>query len=313
MKTLEQIIQETISCIPNGKIYLIEAISDKAGLFCSNGDILYLVINSEGCSSMSVATEFLQMDTDVFIQSFDEQRSFPDAEYNVLRYRGSTINEHIDNVESFVNLCMAHAKLLNGDSFEQFFYSLISLFQLPREQNYLNLMGLLGELSVIKHIYLQYGIDISPYWHLDGSFSKYDFSLPNKSAIEIKSSSKGDKAVSIKHSQLFSGPATVCLTSVQVCEDSSGITLEELINSIRDIEGLCCNLQFEISLQKELKRVSQEQMRNKRFIFGPIHYFENNRINPFPLIPERVCSLEYVMDLSDAPQLTEKELSQFFI
>lgn len=94
MKTIEQIIQETISCIPNGKIYLIESISDKAGLFCSNGDILYLVINNEGCSSRSVATEFLQMDTSVFIQSFDEQRSFPDGEYNVLRYRGGAINEH---------------------------------------------------------------------------------------------------------------------------------------------------------------------------------------------------------------------------
>ena len=200
---------------------------------------------------------------------------------------------------------------MNGDSFEQFFYSLISLFQLPREQNYLNLMGLVGELSVIKHIYLQHGIDISPYWHIDGSFSQYDFSLPNKSALEIKSSSKGDKAVSIKHSQLFSGPARVCLTSVQVCEDSSGITLEELINSIRVIKGLCYNLQFEISLQKELKRVSQEQMRNKRFILGPILFFENNRIKPFPVIPENVSSLEYVLDLSDAPQLNDNELSNF--
>lgn len=311
MKTIDQIIQETVSCVHNGRIYLIESISEKAGLFCSDGDILYLVKNHEGCTSLSIATEYLHMDTNVFIQSFEEQRSFPDGEYNVLRYKGDFIREHEDNVDSFVNLCIAHAKLLNGESFEQFFYSLISLFQLPREQNYLNLIGLVGELSVISYVYHHFRVDISPYWHLGGAYAKYDFSIPGRLAIEVKSSSKGDKEVSIKHSQLFTDAASVCVAVVHVSEDSTGNSLEEILQSIRNTEGLCNNLQFELSLQKELKRVSHDQMRIKRFIISSIRFFDNRSINPFPIVPDNISSLEYDLDLSELPSLDDSSLISY--
>ena len=311
MKTIDQIIQETLSCVKNGKLYLIDKITEKSGLFCSDGDILYLVMNNEGCSSLSVVTEFLQMDTSVFVQSFDEHKSFPDCEYNILRYKWSCIDGYEENVASFVNLCIAHSKLLNGDSFEQFFYSLISLFQLPKEQNYLNLMGLFGELSVIKHVFFTNRIDISPFWHTDGPFSKYDFSLPNKNSIEVKASSKGDKAISIKHAQLFSLPQKVCLASVQVIEDNSGRTVEELINEMRKDSNICNNLQFELSLQKELKRVSPDEVKSKRFVTNSVHFFLNSSINPFQILPDNVNGVEYVIDLSESKELSQDALIEF--
>lgn len=307
MKDIDQIIKETVSCVHNGKLYLIDKITDKSGLFCSDGDLLYLVINHEGCSPISVVTEFLQMDTNVFVQSFDEHKSFPDCEYNILRYKGSCIDGYEDNVASFVNLCIAHSKLLNGDSFEQFFYSLISLFQLPKEQNYLNLMGLFGELTVIKHVFFTKRIDISPSWHADGPYSKYDFSLPNKSSIEVKTSSKGDKAISIKHSQLFSSLDKIVLASVLVVEDNSGCTLKDLIEELRSNSEYCNSLQFEISLQKELKRVSQDEAASKRFSFKDVHFFLNQSINPFVSVPENVDKLEYCIDLSDSPQISNED------
>jgi len=311
MKDIDQIIKETAACVHNGKLYLIDKISDKSGLFCSDGDLLYLVINHEGCSPLSVVTEFLQMDTNVFVQSFDEHRSFPDYEYNILRYKGSCIEGYEENIASFVNLCIAHSKLLNGDSFEQFFYSLISLFQLPKEQNYLNLMGLFGELSVIKHIFFTTKIDISPYWHNDGPYSKLDFSLHNKNSIEVKSSSKGDKAISIKHSQLFSSLDRIVLASVLMVEDNSGSSLNELIEELRSNSDYCNNLQFEISLQKELKRVSQDEASNKRFSLKSIHYFLNQSINPFETIPDNIEKLEYCIDLSDSPHMSDRDLESF--
>ncbi len=311
MKTIDQIIQEATTCVRNGKIYLIDKITDKSGLFCSDGDILYLVMNLEGCSSLSVSTDYLQMDTNVFVQSFDEHKSFPDCEYNILRYKGSRIINHTDNVASFVNLCVAHSKLLNGDSFEQFFYSLISLFQLPREQSFLNLVGLFGELTVIKHIHLTFGSDISPFWHFDGSFSKYDFALSNKKAIEVKSSAKGDKSISIKHSQLFSSIDFVCLASVNVIEDNSGITVAELIDDLRHSEGICDNLQFEISLQRELKRVSPEELKAKRFTAQSVQYYNNTTINPFPILPTNVDSLEYNLDLTESPKMNLEQMLAF--
>ena len=308
MKSIDQIIQETKSCAHNSKLYLIEKITDRSGLFCSDGDILYLVMNHEHCSPLSVETTFLQMATNVFVQSFDEQRSFPDSNYNILRYKGNCLDEQTDNVEAFVDLCVAHSNLLNGDSFEQFFYSLISLFQLPREQSYLNLEGLFGELSVIKHLFKTYHFDISPYWHLDGPYSKYDFSLPNKNSIEVKTSSKGNKAISIKHSQMFSSLKGVILASVQIQEDSLGLSLNELIDDLRSAHNYCKNLQFEISLQKELKRVVPDEAQNRRFCVLSEHYYTSESINPFPVLPDNVDSVEYKLDLTESPEIGEESL-----
>ena len=311
MKTANQIIQATKQCLNNGKIYLLDKISDISGVFCSNGDILYLVINKEECRPLSIATEFLLMDTGVYVQSFDENRTFPDAEYNILRYKSTGIEGHEDNVESFLKLCVAHTELLNGGSFEQFFYSLISLFQLPKEQSFTNLMGFFGELSVIQEIYKRTGIDISEYWHLDGSTSKCDFSLPNRNSIEVKSSSKGNKSVSIKHSQLFSLPQRICLASVHVIEDNSGRTIEELIEELRNGERICNNLHFELSLQKEFKRVSPDEVKSKRFVARAISFFINSSINPFPIIPENITGMEYLIDLSDSEGLSQIALEEF--
>lgn len=311
MKTIDQIIRETLSCVKNGKLYLIDKITDKSGLFCSDGDILYLVMNHEHCSSLSVATTFLQMDTDVFVQSFEEQKSFPDSKYNILRYKGACIDEQTDNVTSFVTLCIAHSKLMGGDSFEQFFYSLISLFQLPKEQSYLNLEGVFGELTVIKHLFQSYRFDISPYWHLDGPYSKYDFSLPNKNSLEVKASSKGDKAISIKHTQLFPSFNRVVLASVQIQEDNSGYSLNELIEDLRSAQDYCNSLQFEISLQKELKRVAPDEAQNRRFCVHSVHYYEGESINPFPILPENVDGIEYKLDLTERPEMGKDTLGHF--
>lgn len=311
MKSIDQIIRETKSCVHNSKLYLIEKITKKSGLFCSDGDILYLVMNHEHCSSLSVETTFLQMDTDVFVQSFEEQKSFPDSNYNILRYKGTCIDDQTDNVTSFVNLCVAHSNLLNGDSFEQFFYSLISLFQLPKEQSYLNLEGTIGELLVIRNLFQIYQVDISPFWHLDGPNSKYDYSLPNKNAIEVKASSRGDKAISIKHSQLFSSLDRVVLASVHIFEDNSGFTLNELIDDLRSAPDYCKSLQFEISLQKELKRVSPDEAQNKRFCVHSIHYYNNGEINPFPTLSENVSGLEYKLDLTESSEMSEESLELF--
>ena len=311
MKTVPQIIKETKDSPNNGKIYLIDAISEYSGIFCCDGDILYLVRNDEKCQPLSIMTEFLQMSTAVYVQSFDEKRSFPDAEYNILKYKGDCIEGFFENVDSFINLCVAHTNLLKGTSFEQFFYSLISLFQLPREQSFLNLEGLFGELSVLLYVHKYVGEDISSYWHRDGSFSKYDFTLPNKKSIEVKASSQGDKSVEIKHSQLFSIMQQVCLASVRVIEDNAGSTVEEVIDGLRACPDICNNLQFELSLQKELRRVSPSEVKSKRFVAPSIHFFLNSIINPFPILPDNVEKLEYKLDLSEKEPMLQDEFYRF--
>ena len=129
--------------------------------------------------------------------------------------------------------------------------------------------------------------------------------------VEVKSSSKGDKSVNIKHAQLFSLSQKVCLISVHVIEDNSGKSIEELINEIRIDSKICNNLQFELSLVKELKRVSPEEVKRKRFITKSIHFFLNSDINPFQILPENVSGLEYIIDLSETNGMSPDAIEEF--
>ena len=101
------------------------------------------------------------------------------------------------------------------------------------------------------------------------------------------------------------------MASVLVVEDNSGCSLNELIEELRSNSDYCNNLQFEISLQKELKRVSQDEASNKKFSLKSIHYFLNQSINPFETIPENVDKLEYCIDLSDSSHMSSKDFESY--
>ena len=59
-----------IHAIPqDSTLYLIERLPSGTGLFVSNGNVLYLVPNQEGCASLSIKTEFLHLETNVFVSA----------------------------------------------------------------------------------------------------------------------------------------------------------------------------------------------------------------------------------------------------
>lgn len=277
-------------------LYLIEKLPSGTGLFATNGNVLYLVPNQEQCASLSIKTEFLHLETNIFVTAFNSSvSSYANGYYNSVELLLVNSCESVANLSAFVNLCLAHASYMKGEEFISFFDSLVSLFQLPREQHYKNLVGLMGELLLIEHIYNNYGQDISTYWHTDGSSSRMDFVCPFAN-FEVKSTVSNSLRFTIKHNQLFSSDNNY-LVAVVLEDNNTGRTLEELIANLLNAPKHCKSLSFSMNVEKEKRRISPAEYNSKRFLLKRIIVYRANDINPFDRIPDCVEGLTYVLDV----------------
>ena len=289
---------EKIRIIPHDStLYLLEKLPCETGLFASNGNVLYLVPNTEKCASLSIKTEYLRVETNIYVSAFNPSvSSFESGYYNYVELQLSALNDVEANLSAFLNLCLAHATYTNGEEFMSFFDSLVSLFQLPREQQYKNLIGLMGELLLIEYVYQNYKEDLSQYWHIDGVFSRLDFTCPYAN-IEVKTTPTDSLSFTIKHDQLFVNSEKNYLVAMVVEENSSGRTLEEMITSLLNNPDICNNLRFNVNIEKEKRRVSPSEINSRRFVLKKINAYRANAINPFVKVPDCVEDLSYKLNL----------------
>lgn len=293
------VILKTIRSIPqDSKLYLLENFSASSGLFALNGNAIYLVANTERCHSISIKTEYLRLDTNTYVSAFnDSATTYEDGFYNSVELQLSDIPESEANLSAFINLCISHATYMEGRNIVSFFDSLVSLFQLPREQNYMNLVGLYGELSIIKYFHEKYNQDLSIYWHTTGSMSKLDFVTPVLN-IEVKTTSTDKLSFKIKHEQLFENSNDTYLAAVSISENNAGITLDELVTSMLKSVAYCNSLNFAINLEAERRKISPVEASHKRFCLNNIKLYSANEICPFDAIPEIVTDLSYTLNLA---------------
>lgn len=295
-------------CPRDGSIYLIDELSDVSGFFMVKGHLLYMVYNSEKISHQNLSTEYLKLNTNIDIVSVKNDQKFKTGRYNLLEII-PVANEYQDELlSSFINLCISHTTYMNAKNFVSFFYSLISLFQTPKEQNYKNLVGFIGELFLLKSFAEDYDFDISDYWHTYGSSDNYDVVLP-KCNIEIKTTSSEDELITIKHIQIFNAENNY-LASIIINEDNSGISLNELINNMLSNHKCFNSLNFSLNVEKEKLRVSPVDAETKRFILNEISIYRAETINPFKRIPDEISNLSYKMSLIDKPQVNIDELKR---
>ena len=300
----------TINSLPqDNTLYLLEKLPCGTGIFASNGNILYIVPNNEHCDSLGIRTDFLHLETNVLVTAFNTSvSSFENGYYNYVELQLSNIQNIEENVNAFVNLCLAHASYMNGQEFVAFFDSLVSLFQLPREQHYKNLIGLMGELLFIEYIFNEYGLDISSYWHTEGSSSQLDFVSPTVN-FEVKTTSSGSLRFTIKHNQLFGNPEQTYLIAVSLEESNAGRSLENVISSLQKNPHYCNSMQFSVNIEKEKRRISPNELQSKRFLLKRISAYHAKTINPFGILPECVEDLSYKLDLLPFSNI---ELSNIF-
>lgn len=309
MTDINQLINKILSVPKDNTLYLLEKFPCDTGLFVSNGNVLYMVHNEEHCSSMSVKTDFLSLETNIYVSAFNPSvQSFKNGYYNSVELFFTEPNDRESDLNAFVNLCLAHATYMRGQNFMAFFDSLVALFQLPKEQHYKNLVGLMGELLFIEYVYQNHGIDLSIYWHTDGPMSKLDFACPYAN-FEVKTTSSESLSFTIKHDQLFSTTEKNYLIAIVLEESNVGRTLEEIISGFSKSPDYCNALQFSINIEKEKRRVSPIDAKHKRFFLKKLFAYPANRINLFENIPDCVEDLSYKLDLNS---FSKESLAKIF-
>ena len=300
---------EKIRIIPkDNTLYLLEKLPCETGLFASNGNVLYLVPNTEECASFSIKTEYLRVETNIYVTAFNPSvSSFENGYYNYVELQLPALIDLEANLSAFLHLCIAHATYTRGEEFMSFFDSLVSLFQLPREQQFKNLVGLIGELFLIEYAYLNFKVDLSLYWHTDGPASRLDFVCPNAN-FEVKTTTIDSLSFTIKHNQFFVNSEKNYLVAVVIEENNSGRTLEELITSLLVKPDICNSLSFSINIEKEKRRVSPTEINSRRFVLKTIGLYYANDINPFQQVPDCVNDLSYQINLLRFRSLSFKDL-----
>lgn len=299
----EKIKKALANCSSDGSIYLVEKLSSNSGFFMTNKHLLYMVYNFENIPHQSLATEFLRLNTNVEIVSIKNNQMFSTGKYNVLEILPVENLYENSLLESFVKLCKAHTEFMEAKSFVKFFYSLTNLFQMPREQQYKNLVGLFGELSFMDCLCKTYKIDLSNCWHKTGSRDKYEFVLKTKN-LEVKTTASIDEEISIKHSQLFNEE---CNYLIVVCveESNSGKTLNQLIDEMKKDLNHYNNFNFALNIERERRKVSPVDADIKRFSVKSISVYYADDINPFEEIPDCVSHLTYKIDLIGKKQILQ--------
>ncbi|WP_455656607.1 PD-(D/E)XK motif protein [Phascolarctobacterium sp.] len=290
---INRILTNFITMPINSCLYLVFVNNNKSGFFASNGKLIYLVSDTENFRFECIETEYLSLKTHVQIHSVENDATFKNGYYNLIEFKGIPNSTEIT---SFIDLCIIHSKNINELNFRDFFYSLINLFQLPKEQSFKNAVGLYGELKFMQFVKDTYNIDISKFWHKSGSYSQYDFSNGHDN-LEVKSVLSEEQIVKIKHRQIFNDHHSFLV--IMNCEKyENGETIDELIKTLSSCNDAFNNFNYSINLATELRRISPTDIVEIKFNITQVSIYDSNIINPFSEIPAGIIDISYIYDLS---------------
>ncbi len=281
-------IIDLIQQVPNdNSIYLIHKLTESTGFFCLNGKLIYIVKNLESLKFESIDTEYISLKTNVNIVAVVNHPQFENGNYNLVMFKGEIIDTNID---AFIRLCEFHSHNINEIGFVHFFYSLVNLFQLPKEQHYKNLIGLYGELKFIEMVYNTYNLNIANKWHQNDN-DKYDFVCSN-SNFEVKTTTNDERVVTIKHSQIFNDDNNY-LVIVQLENNNAGESLNSLIDRLQNINDLSQNYYFQLNIEKERSRISKSDAESKLLKLIEINLYNKDSIPTLVNIPDCISDLTY--------------------
>lgn len=282
---IKELIKE---CIDENKIYLLVSLDSDSGFFSLNQKVIYMKASTTGeKKAETVNTEKLSLSTGVHVMSVNNDSTFEPGFYDYILFDG---NVNDADFVSFIKICQLFTNETEKMSLRDFFFSILEMFQLPREQQYKNLIGLMGELSVIKFIYEKTGVSVASGWH-ENSTDKYDINHDGL-IIEVKTTTSDLYTVKIKHEQLF-GKKGIILAAVRVMDSNAGFTLFDLIDGLNQLPVFAEDFRFQLELGKELKRVSPQDSSTKKIEVKGIRFYKNNDIPTIGDIPDNITGIEY--------------------
>ena len=275
------------------RLYLLDSLTTKHG-FLFGDNKLYYVVKSQGLESESIKTTYLSLQTNIYLNTIDDSPSFKPDYYDLLIYTG---NFEETFFESFIELCIMYTKSMTILTLSDFFYSLLKLFEIPKETSYSNLIGLFGELSLIKYIYDSYNIDMAKYWHNSlGTNDKYDFSLRDFN-LEVKTTTKESMIFEIKHSQIFN-EKTNYIALIRIQNDNSGLSIADLFDFFKTTDNFATNINFWINLQKEKLKVNPFDFLTIKLSFININFFLNKDLETLENIPDCIEKISYIYNFT---------------
>lgn len=214
-----------------------------------------------------------------------------------------------DKIMAFIRLTKAFAQ--NDRDNDQYylprlFSSISGLFDKDRKVSEIELQGLFTELYTIIY-FSKKSCDLSRFWQ-SRNMMKFDFSINEKKRLEIKSTLKSSRTHHFKHDQLLSELYDIYIISFMLRKSDFGITLEELIDAIRetypDNYALLMHIETSIAhIDKDmLRRIKYDEL----YLKDNMKYFDAKGIPHFSeRTPDGVFNAEYDCCLDTSTAVSE--------
>lgn len=286
------------------KLYLLEKISDDFGFFYQNGIVYFAKKSTPGSVNHSVDTSYLDMNLCVYISSEEDNSSFDTGNYDMLAYKDKLEGVYFD---VFYNICLSYANDSGEFEFSDFFSSLVEIFKKTKEGSTKNLIGLIGELMLIKKIYEDYEFNMASNWHLSGSSSKFDFSFENFN-LEVKTTTGSEMKFLLKHDQIFNNQKNyICVISlIETGDDES---LDSLVDYFANTIPFRNDVKFQIAIQKEILKITEKKDKKRGFALDSIDIFDCEKMETIHNIPGCISKINYEYNFAE---LESEDISELF-
>ena len=285
-------------------VYLLYKVNENSGFCFYNKKIIYIIKNFDNLAYKSLDTIFLSLKCNLKIESIECDSSFSTGYYNVIFYNDNIMEEEF---ETFVNLCYIYSECDKKIRFDEFFFKMSSLFQIPKEESYTNLLGFYGELLFLEKCYLDYNIDLANNWHVVNVFDKYDFCINDINCIEVKTTSKNKNVFKLKHDQIFNN-LNVFIVAINIKESPNGKTIYELIQNINQYDAFSKNINFQIKLEEEKRKLNSKYANKNKFIFSDLNVYLNKEIQSIEKYPCNISNIMYDYDFDECKNTEISEL-----
>ncbi|MFI3329997.1 MAG: PD-(D/E)XK motif protein [bacterium] len=295
---------ETITCNEN-ELHLIEKINDEFGFFIVNNRVSFIQKNN-GDSNIPLSTNFLEIRYNVHIESVKNDQSFVTGRYDII-----TFNSDYNSVEfnSFIDLCYCYANDNTRNlSFVEFFNNLVELFKQKKNDEYTNLIGLVGELIVIKEVYENTNVSIAPNWQKAGVTSRFDFSF-KKMNFEVKTTTSYETKFKVKHNQIFNNQ-NMFIVIVSLIETGTNYSLRSLCEYFRNNSVFYNNFEFIFKIELALTKVKNLSDLNKGFSLDDIRFIARDSMDTVSDIPVEISSLQYTYDFKNCDDISWLEIKK---
>ena len=217
-----------------------------------------------------------------------------------------------DKIMAFIRLTKAFAQ--NERDNDQYylarlFSSISALFDKERNVSEMELQGLFAELYTI----IRFGkksCDLSRFWQ-SRNMMKFDFSIGEKKRLEIKSTLKSSRTHHFKHDQLLSELYDIHIVSYMLRKSDFGISLEELVATIR--ERYPDNFSLLMHIESSIAHVDKDMLKgikyDELYLKENVKFFSAKDIPHFnERTPDGVFNAEYDCCLDTSTAVSEEFL-----